>query len=452
MEKLLLAVLTGIFAAQPVLSQETSVAVGKGAGSAELSSMMVRDISALLDQLIGKGRARVYVHLEGSSAETETQNEVLTPKSKESEAAMIPPPPGYPYPFQYLQKEQQHSRTSSGFVVQKMHVSVLLDKRVPQDRADIVSPWKDLLASPEVARTVIAQASMIVGLLLVCLIAYLLGMRVARGLGEAIASRRPAAPEAAMGMGLPPGQAAFPAGGPPTMGDLEGAPQEALRLPYQPHFSCLTSKPIHEVVRVLEAEPPEDIAMALTWLADRAPEVGAKLFAALSEPFRLQVSRAMAGISQADPERISLLDSKLKTQVEFSIRGTEKLSKLLGPMPREQREGLLRNLAAADRRLTQEVAAGITTFEDLGGMRVEALRRLVAAVPMDVWTTAVSGVDEAFVNRVAELLPEGMRPTILEGRRRSLPKDKVIEARAKVLAQAAGMAAQGVLDADREPA
>ena len=319
-------------------------------------------------------------------------------------------------------------------------------------RDDIVSPWKDLLASPEVARTVIAQASMIVGLLLVCLIAYLLGMRVARGLGEAIASRRPAAPEAAMGMGLPPGQAAFPAGGPPTMGDLEGAPQEALRLPYQPHFSCLTSKPIHEVVRVLEAEPPEDIAMALTWLADRAPEVGAKLFAALSEPFRLQVSRAMAGISQADPERISLLDSKLKTQVEFSIRGTEKLSKLLGPMPREQREGLLRNLAAADRRLTQEVAAGITTFEDLGGMRVEALRRLVAAVPMDVWTTAVSGVDEAFVNRVAELLPEGMRPTILEGRRRSLPKDKVIEARAKVLAQAAGMAAQGVLDADREPA
>jgi hypothetical protein len=210
-------------------------------------------------------------------------------------------------------------------------------------REDIVSPWKDLLASPEVARTVIAQASMIVGLLLVCLIAYLLGMRVARGLGEAIASRRPAAPEAAMGMGLPPGQAAFPAGGPPTMGDLEGAPQEALRLPYQPHFSCLTSKPIHEVVRVLEAEPPEDIAMALTWLADRAPEVGAKLFAALSEPFRLQVSRAMAGISQADPERISLLDSKLKTQVEFSIRGTEKLSKLLGPMPREQREGLLRN-------------------------------------------------------------------------------------------------------------
>ena len=441
--------------------------------AAELSAVMVREISSLLDQLLGPGKAKAYVHMEGSSTEENKQSEVLTPKSENSDQALIPPPPGYPYPFQYLSREQQQSKRLTGFRIQKLHVSILIDNSISQERvsairkviedmlrlepsrgdslmiirAELFPAWKTLLSSPGVLQTIVGQLALIIGLFLVCAIAYLLGMRVVRRLGDALAMRRPptevlpvgASP---MGPGLP-----GPLGGPPSISELEGGEQGPLSLGYQPHFSYLSSKPPKEIARILEEEPPADVAIALTWLADRSPELGIKLFSALTDNFRLEVSRIMAGLKLADPEKITLLDSKLRTQVEFSLRGTEKLGRLLSPLPQGQRDKLMQELARLESDTAREVADSMLTFEDILQFPKPALRRIVGTFQLDVWAAALHDAEPKLAGCIAEQIPVELRTGFLDSLRAPQSSEKVMDARSKIMMAAIQMKADGALNA-----
>ncbi len=213
----------------------------------------------------------------------------------------------------------------------------------------------------------------------------------------------------------------------------------------QPRFAYLAAKPPRDVSPWLQAESVDDVALLFCWLADKNPDLGMRLFAALPASFQVTVSKQMLKVKQADPERISILDNRLRTQAEFSLHGTEKLGQILGAMQSSDREDLLGELSAADQAGSRELRQSLVTFEELVNMKVQDLRRLVAAVPLPIWGAALVGAEKALADKVVELFPTGMRPMLRESLAEARPKEKVLEARSQILSQAFKMATLGQL-------
>ncbi len=475
----------------------------------ELAARLVEDSSALLEQLLGPGRAKVLITVEGERSETKTSTDIQTPIDKpgqnatsEQEGVVGAPGfaqqsttrmerdamPGYaPYyvpselmdkSYRYVQeknntifqRDQQESRRSN-FQVNKINVSLLVDTAIPQTQAEAVRKvladmlrlnvlrgdsivlvrasltpmWKRLLLSPDIFKTALSHSMIVVGLLATGLVLGVLFVWGMRTLAQALLHRQQMPQQAPE---MPP--AAEPemlgAEGPPTLDTTEAAATPTLALEAQERFGFLAGHPAQEVAQILEGEPPEDLALLFSWLADRQTELGTLLFSNMSPQVQLEVSKAMVRLRQADPERIDILEGHLRTQVETRLKGTDKLGLILSRLGPQEREIILGDLSRVDAQASQEVQNSLVTFEDLAAMKVEDLRKLAFLLPIQVWATALRGADQEFAERVTSLFPAGMRSTFQESFELAQPKEKVLEARSKILSQALALADQGQLN------
>jgi len=461
----------------------------------EAGMRLTAEATEFLDQLLGPGRAKVLVTVQGEKSEARTQTEVVTPIKKNG-ADTSRYLPGYSQnprekavDYDFVQRDQEQTLRLSGLLIKSVHATAILDAtlsaaqvklvqqllpdllRMDANRGDVLTvvqapllrPWQRLLLGSESMRPILQDgakaifwfATALVLLLFMGLISYFIALRVIRTFVAEMSRVRGSAPAGpALGQGegarieelpeiMPGGLPALPG----AEDGLAGAhPVAALGR----RFDFLTSQPLADVAEYLSKEKPDELALLFGYLADAHDGLATRLFAALPSNVQNDVSQALSKLTTADPEKLAMLENRLRTSVEFGIRGADRLGRILSRIPTLQREGIMGEIMSRDPSAAQLVESFMIPFESLSELQDTELRRLLTAVPYQEWGVALRGAPEELVKRVLGLLPAEAQAALRDYLEAAQPMDKVLDARSKILTQAYALAAKGQLSIHRE--
>lgn len=448
-----------------------------------LAARLTHEATEFLDSLLGPGRARVLITVEAEREEVQTQTEVTTPITKSGADEQLMPGQAAVREMaakrvDYFQKDLEKSSRTSGLSVKRLRVAVVLDKSISQAqvdevkdilykllrmedsrgddlsilRASLLPTWKAALLAPDGMRTAALAAGAAVGALLLCLLAFVTVWRLSAALAATAVARRPA------DEGQPPlaprrGEAAeldavlLPDDVPLLARGLAGARGGRAPLALLGHrFDFLAKRNPDDLAPLLAKEPPEDLALFFGYLAEIKADLAARLFSSLPAALRAETSRALAGLEMADPEKLAMLENRIRTAVEFGVQGPERLGQILSRMTPDEREEVLGDLTDRDPAATRKVERFLFPFERLAALRPEELQRVITAVPYSQWALALRGASNDLVEVIFAQLPGGARTIIREGMETPAAKEKVIEARSAVLGRLYELAASGQVE------
>lgn len=446
-----------------------------------LAARLTREAVDFLDSLLGPGRARVLVTVEGEREEVHTQTEVTTPITKPVQEEVLLPGQAAVRELSkrvdYYQTDLEKSSRTGGLTVKRLRVAVVLDRslsaaqeaevkdilykllRMEDSRGDdltvlrasLLPTWKAALLAPDGMRAAVLAAVVAVVAVLICFLAFFAVWRLTSAFAAAAAARRPdespasstqrpAADTEELDAVLLPDDLPSLARG----SSLARGGRAPLALGHR--FDFLTKRNLADLAPLLGKEPPEDLALLFGYLAEIKPDLAARLFASLPTAMRAETSRALAFLEMADPEKLAMLEGRLRTAVEYGLQGPERLGRILSRMSPDEREGVLGDLSDHDPAMTRKVEGHLFPFERLSALRREDLRRIITAVPYPQWTTALRGAPTELVETIFAELPPGARTLIREGMETPAPKEAVLEARSAVLAQLYDLAARGQVE------
>jgi len=170
--------------------------------------------------------------------------------------------------------------------------------------------------------------------------------------------------------------------------------------------------------RVLSAEPPATIALALAHLD---PKTGAKLLTRLPEATRTQVAIRVAQLDSVDETTVLTVDSALRERVGVSLRapvrrmqGANTLAGMLTAAPRSAEESVISVLEGQDPNLARMVRAAMFTFDDLAGLPNRDLQKILSQVEIGDLALAVATVKPETRATVEGNLSERARENLTE--------------------------------------
>lgn len=445
-----------------------------------------------LDSILGPGRAQVLVEIRGERSQVRTETTIVSPLDRGAlaggEAARILDLPGYvknpaaasvmpggapsepapkPGEPQFVQRDHEQSLRDKGFEVKQVVATVVLDSALPDAavqevaqllpqllridgsrgdtlailRAPIQPAWKVAFSAPEGVRSAAYVGTAALALLLGALVFSLAFIRAARVFASELGKRRPAEDG-----GYLPAEPLpeLVAGAPPGLLDGGGGGGAAGPLPeLERRFEFLAAAEPADAARAVAAEKPEDVALLFGHLAQTMPDTASRLFSALPSDLQAEASSSLLKLRLADPERLSELEERLKRAVEHGVQGSERLGRILSRVPVDTRSDLLGRLTLRDHEGAAEVERHLFTIEDLETLSPVELRRLIAAVPYEAWGFALRGVPPGVADRVLAELPDGPRELVRDVLSSPQPREKVLEARSRILDARGELAAKG---------
>lgn len=370
----------------------------------------------------------------------------------------------------YTQRDHEQSERDGGFEIKQVLAQVVIDAAVPEERAREASQllptllmidgsrgdtltisraafqpaWKGAFADPASLRRAAYAGAAVLTALLVVLIAGASFVRAARVFATELGRRRAEELEGgAAGDALPELVPGAPGGF--LDADAEGGADAATGAPAAlgRRFDFLADREPAHCAHALAGERAEDAAMVFGHLASAMPEVASRAFALLPPDFQAEVSSQLLKLRVADPDRLAEIEERLKRAVEHGLQGSERLGRILSRVPLDTRSDLLGRLTLRDHEGAAEVERHLFTIEDLETLSPVELRRLIAAVPYEAWGFALRGTPQGVIDRVLSELPEGPRELVRDLLSSPQPRDKVLEARSKVLDARGDLAAKG---------
>ena len=321
------------------------------AQAAEISSRMQQDVSRLLEELVGRGRARSFVTVEG---------EMIYQSKSESG----PPPeeaqtlPGYASvnilekTGEYIKQQREESQRTAEFKIKKLSVSLVFDRSIPDERVnaiklmiaevlrvteargdsiitaktDMMPLWKSALQSPEVRPVLVAAAFGALALAVLLAFGYILASKLLTGFVDYARINAPAS----VAGGAGPGAAGpSPAGEAGELGlegelgeiiDVEAKAAGGGMLTAGSAFEFMEKLPPAESADLLADLPDEDAAIIIANLADRKPHVSSKILLALPPAKKQNVSAQLLGLKQAEPDRVYEIENDLRLKLEKSLK------------------------------------------------------------------------------------------------------------------------------------
>ena len=440
------------------------------AQAAELSSRMQADVSALLEQLVGRGRSQAFVSVEGE----------IVLKSK-SESGPTPEEnltlPGYnsvnilEKTGEFIKQQREESQKTTEFRVKKLTVSLVFDRSIPDTRANaikllisqvlrvneargdtIISDksemmpwWKSALEAPEIRPVLVAAAFGALALAVLFVLGYILASKLLSGFVDyaRINAPSPAGPAGA-GPGAAPAGLEGPGGEMGEIIDVEArAAGSGGMLTAGSAFEFMEKLPPAESAELLADLPDEDAAIIIANLAARRPHISSKILLALPPVKKQSVSAHLLGLKQAEPERVYEIENDLRLKLEKSLKGAEKLGRLLSLVDEGARSEIMDNLARANPKGSEELRRKMVTFDDLCRLDDKNLRPLVVSMPYAEWAAALYGAGETPAGNVLRLLPEDVRLVVKDMLATRPEEEKIIGARAKIISAAIELSAKG---------
>lgn len=341
--KTLSRLLLALFLCAAVLRAEEAPQPSPSAQAAELSARMQEDVSRLLEQLVGRGRARSFVSVEGEAV-LKSKTESGTPSEDTFTL------PGYTSvnimekTGEYLKQQREESQRTSEFRVKKLSVSLVFDNGVPETRVNAIKLmiadvlrlseargdsiittrtemmpwWKSALEAPEIRPVLIASAFGAIALAVFLVLGYILASRLLTGFVD---YARINAPSPSGGNFTGPGG---PAPEEDDMGEIIDVESRAASggalLEAGSAFEFLEKLPPSESAGLLADLPEEDAAIIIANLSDRKPHISSKILLALPAAKKQAVSAKMMGLKQAEPEKIYEIESELRSRLEKSLK------------------------------------------------------------------------------------------------------------------------------------
>lgn len=465
---LMLLTLSACFAA-PAAAQE---APAPGAEAAEISARMQEDISRLLEQLVGKDKSRAFVAVDGEAV-LKTRKESGTPP----EAVVVLP--GYASvnvlekTGEYIKQQKEETQHTTEFHIKKISVSVVFDRSVPEAqanavkllvadilrlseprgdsiiiaRADMLPWWKTLLNSADSRRFLLAAGLTAIVLLLAVFAAYLLGGKLVSDFFDyARVNAITGQPLTAGGGAGGGGGAEGPEGEFSDIIDVEASAAGGGLLTAQSAFDFMDKLPPEETAELLSEEAVEDAAVVIANLSDHKPHISSKILMAFEPSRRQAVTAAMLALRQVEPEKVMEIENNLRLRMEKSLKGAEKLGRLLSLVDAGERDEIMDNLSRVDAAGAGKLRDALVTFDDICGLDDKNLRPVVIALPYREWAYALQGATEAAVSNVIRLFPEDIRLIMKDLLVTSREKELVINSRAKVISAAMELAKKGKVD------
>ncbi|MDP2865283.1 MAG: hypothetical protein Q8O90_03475, partial [Elusimicrobiota bacterium] len=352
-------------------AQETPVA-SPSAQAAEISASMQEDVSRLLEQLVGRGRARSFVSVEGEI--------VLKSKSESgSPAEDSLTLPGYASvnilekTGEYLKQQREESQRTSEFRVKKLSVSLVFDRSVPEtrvnaiklmisavlrlneargdsiisERSEMLPWWKSALEAPEIRPVLIASAFGALALAVLLVFGYILASKLMNGFVDYARINAPPAAGAPIGGGAGPG-AGGEGGEVGEFGEIIDVESRAAAgggmLTAGSAFEFMEKLPPSEAADLLSDIPEEDAAIIIANLADRKAHISSKILLALAPAKKQAVSAQLLSLKQAEPEKVYEIENDLRLKMEKSLKGSEKLGRLLSLVDEADRSEIMDGL------------------------------------------------------------------------------------------------------------
>jgi flagellar motor switch protein FliG len=185
-------------------------------------------------------------------------------------------------------------------------------------------------------------------------------------------------------------------------------------------FDALQKADPQQLVKFVQGEHPQTIAMVLAQLGGRA---ASSVLVLLPEKLRGQAIKRLADMQQFSPEmaqKISyVLNRRVMTlgdQSRRSYGGVKTAAELLNRIEPTVSKSILEAVEAEDARLALSIRNNMFTFEDLLGVPETGIRDLLAAVDKKMLATALKGAAEDLKNhifktmssRAVEMLKEDM--------------------------------------------
>ena len=451
-------------------SAEEPAAVSPSAQASEISARMQEDVSRLLEQLVGRGRARSFVTVEGEIV-LKSKTESGTPPE---ETLTLP---GYASvnilekTGEYLKQQREESQRTSEFRIKKLSVSLVFDKGVAEERvnaiklmisdvlrlsaqrgdsiitarAEMLPWWKSVLESPEIRPALIASAFGALALGVLLIFGYILVSKLLNGFVD-YARLNAASASGPSGGSLP---MAGPGGeaGEGELGDIIDVEARAASggamLTAGSAFEFMEKLPAAEAAELLSDIPEEDAAIIIANLSDRKPHVSSKILLALSPGKKQAVSAQLLSLKQAEPERVYEIENDLRLKLEKSLKGAEKLGRLLSLVDEAERSEIMDNLTRSNPKGSEELRRKMVTFDDLCRLEEKNLRPLVVSVPYVDWAAALAGAGETPLGNVTRLMPEDIRIIVKDMMANRPEEEKVVVARAKIISAAIDLNSRG---------
>jgi flagellar motor switch protein FliG len=170
--------------------------------------------------------------------------------------------------------------------------------------------------------------------------------------------------------------------------------------------------------RVLSAEPPATIALALAHLG---PKTGAKLLTRLPEPLRSDVAVRVATLSSVDDETVRTVDFALRERVGVTLRapvkhipGADVLAGMLSAASKKAEQSVIARLGEANPKLAAQVRAAMFTFDDLVSLPNRDLQRILSQVEVGDLAVALFSSAEDIRATVENNLSERARANLQE--------------------------------------
>ncbi len=193
--------------------------------------------------------------------------------------------------------------------------------------------------------------------------------------------------------------------------------------PGGPRFGFLHETEAERLVRMLEAERPQVIALVLSHLPpDRAGEVLVRLDAAL----QTDVIRRLVDLEETDPEVLAEVEAALETRLASQIRmqrrrvaGLPAVAGILDASDQRVRKEILDNLADCDLQLAEELglkelAPTEFQFDELAQMDHHALIAVLEEADPELTILALVGAAPELIRRVLRVLPEADAEVVRE--------------------------------------
>jgi hypothetical protein len=472
MLKFFMALTLSACLAAPAAAQEAS-SPAAGAEAAEISARMQDDLSRLLEQLVGKDKSRAFVTVDGEAV-LKTQKESGTPP--ESVITL----PGYASvnvlekTGEYIKQQKEETQHTTEFRIKKISVSIVFDRSVPDvqanavklltsdilrlselrgdsiiiARADMLPWWKTLLNSTDNRRFLLMSALTALVLLLVVLAAYLLGGKLVSDFFDYARVNAMASQPLPSGGGMAAGQggAEGPGGEFSEIIDVEASAAGGGLLTAQSAFDFMEKLPPEETAELLSGETEGDAAVVIANMSDKKPHISSKILLALEPTRRQAVTAAMLALKEVEPERVMEIENNLRLRMEKSLKGAEKLGRLLSLVDVGERDEIMDNLARVDAAGAGKLKNALITFDDICRLDDKNLRPVVISMPYRDWASALQGAPENAVTNVIKLFPNDIRLIIKDMLLTPQEKEIVINSRAKIISAAADLGRKGKID------
>jgi hypothetical protein len=465
------------------------------ADEALVSEAMATQTRRTLDGILGPGRSQVVISVHGERVETRSETETMTPTPDRAAKPATPEPsnrivdlPGYTKDHNLFKNDEKareakeparadgqkpyqktHEQTyhEQGFEIKRIEASIVLDSdlnaaavanvkdllpkilRVDAARGDTLSvlsapmrpAWKSAFANPADLRLAALVAGGVLAALLCALIAGSAFVRAAGVFASELGARRGSTGNEAMSAPLPE----LIPGAPVELLESTGSgpPGTAAALALGRRFDFLAESDPELTLKVLSAEKPEELSLLFGHMAESMPEVASRLFSALPTEVQTDTSQHMLKLTVAEPERLGALEDRLRHSIENGLQGTDRLARILSRVSGGTRETLIGQLASRDARGAQEIERKVFSFDDLTNLPAADFRRLLSAMPYEIWGVALRGASKDVSERLVAELPPGPREFVLEASASPQPLEKVVAARSKILDALAALEVKG---------